>query len=624
MSVLSPAVVLIVSLALGYLCGAIPFGLLLTRRAGMGDVRAIGSGNIGATNVLRTGRKDLAAATLLLDALKGTAAVLVAGALFDAGGALTPGYGALAAGLGAFLGHIFPVWLKFRGGKGVATFIGVLLGLSWPAALVFAAIWLGIAGLTRFSSAASLTAALCSPIASAFLAPGRVVAVVAVMAAILMWTHRANIGRLRAGTEGRIGGNRDWRQNLSRTLDDAQKLDWLQLIRSDNVGPRTFRTLINRFGGARAALEALPTFLRKGTGERAIRIATRDSVEREWAESARRGIRFVALGEPTYPSALRAIDAPPPILAVRGADSALRRPAVAVVGSRNASAAGLAFAERLARGLGEEDFVTVSGLARGIDAAVHRASLRRGTIAVLAGGHGKPYPPEHVPLLEAIIETGLVVSEMPLEWEPRGRDFPRRNRIVSGLALGTVVVEAARRSGSLITARFASEQGREVFSVPGSPLDPRAEGTNDLLRDGATLCTRVDDVVSALKPLLAEPPREVDLFAEDTPSAPSETLWDETDLFGDGSQTRSEPGHEMDEAVEASYVAPDTNAAATTDDAAHARIVTLLGPAPVSLDDLVRLSALRVGTVQAILLDLELAGQIERHGGNLVSLSQKP
>ena len=175
--------------------------------------------------------------------------------------------------------------------------------------------------------------------------------------------------------------------------------------------------------------------------------------------------------------------------------------AVAIVGSRNASAAGLAFAERLSRGLGEEQFVTVSGLARGIDAVVHRASLRRGTIAVLAGGHAKPYPPENIPLLDEIVETGAVVSEMPLAWEPRGRDFPRRNRLVSGLALGTIVVEAARRSGSLITARFASEQGREVFAVPGSPLDPRAEGTNDLLREGATLCTRIEDVVTALRPL---------------------------------------------------------------------------------------------------------------------------
>ena len=404
-------------------------------------------------------------------------------------------------------------------------------------------------------------------------------------------------------------------------LDDAQKLDWLHLMRCDNVGPRTFRTLLNRFGGARAALDALPDLVRKNASGRTIKIASRDLVEREWANSAHRGIRFIALGEHDYPRALRSIDAAPPLLAVRGNRETLRNPCVAIVGSRNASAAGLAFAERLARGLGEEGFIVVSGLARGIDAAAHRASLRRGTFAVLAGGHARPYPPENEPLLDAIVETGAVVSEMPLEWEPRGRDFPRRNRIVSGMSLVTIVVEAARRSGSLITARFAGEQGREVFAVPGSPLDPRAEGTNDLLRAGATMCTRLEDVVTALQPLLRASDREVDLFAEAAPAEPTEALWDETDLFGAAPSFQTEGGHQMDEAPHSIAFAEKLSNSGPSSGSAYERVVDLLGPAPVSLDDLVRLTALSVGDVQAVLLDLELAGRLERQGGNRVALT---
>lgn len=402
-------------------------------------------------------------------------------------------------------------------------------------------------------------------------------------------------------------------------LNDAQKLDWLHLIRCENVGPRTFHALLKRFGTARAALEALPDLIRKKPGDRAIRMVSRDAIEREWAESARRGIAFIAENEAAYPPALRRIDAAPPLLAVRGAIDTLCKPCVAIVGSRNASAAGLAFAERLARGLGEEGFIVVSGLARGIDAVAHRASLRRGTFGVLAGGHARPYPPEHEPMLDAIIGTGAVISEMPLEWEPRGRDFPRRNRIVSGLALATIVVEAARRSGSLITARFASEQGREVFAVPGSPLDPRAEGTNDLIRSGATMCTRLNDVIDALQPLLVAPDREPDVFAEAATVAGSEALWDETDLFGEVSMARNGSSHAL--ATDAYDSGPTPTPLSASDPLdTHTRIVTLLGPAAVSLDDLVRLSSLGVGDVQAVLLDLELAGRLERQGGNRVAL----
>ena len=249
------------------------------------------------------------------------------------------------------------------------------------------------------------------------------------------------------------------------------------------------------------------------------------------AAAARLGVRFVAMGEPDYPKTLQAIDTAPPLIALRGAAALLARPSVAIVGSRNASASGLTFAERLARQLGEAGYVVVSGLARGIDTRAHKASLETGTVAVLAGGHDRIYPSENEPLLNAILEQGgAVISEMPMGWEPRGRDFPRRNRIVSGLSYGVVVVEAARRSGSLITARFALEQGREVFAVPGSPLDPRAEGTNDLIRDGATLCAGVEHVTSVLEPLIAAGPR-LDRSAEEPHHAVgSEELWDELDL----------------------------------------------------------------------------------------------
>jgi DNA processing protein len=273
------------------------------------------------------------------------------------------------------------------------------------------------------------------------------------------------------------------------------------------------------------------------------------------------------------------IDDAPPLLAVRGNAPALALPMVAIVGARNASAAGMRFAERMARDLGLAGFIVVSGLARGIDAAAHRASLASGTVAVLAGGHDHIYPREHLDLAKAILPQGALVSEMPMGWEPRARDFPRRNRLISGLAVGVVVVEAAKRSGSLITVRFALEQGREVFAVPGSPLDPRAEGTNELLKQGATLATEAADVIAVLRPILGQP---VELEAEepDRPFTPD-----------------AEPGS-----------------------AARSRITQLLGPTPVSVDDLIRLSGSSPAVVRTVLLELELAGRLERHGGALVSM----
>ena len=403
-------------------------------------------------------------------------------------------------------------------------------------------------------------------------------------------------------------------------LTDAQRLDWLRLIRSENIGPRTFRALINQFGGAGAALEALPDLIRRKGGGRQIRIADAADCERELKAIVRAGAQLLALGEPEYPATLREIDSPPPLIIARGDVSVFSRPIAAIVGSRNASAAGLAFAERMAHDLAEAGYVIVSGLARGIDARCHRATLATGTIAVLAGGLDKIYPSEHAPLAEQITGQGAVMTEMPMGWEPRGRDFPRRNRIVSGIALATIVVEAARKSGSLITARFANEQGREVFAVPGSPLDPRAEGANDLLRQGATICTRASDVIDALAPLIEKGlVRQPRLFEEEESLTPAaEHLGDELDLFGTQPAPLTTAGRELDEPLPARAYADG----GTRPDAADIarRVEQLLGPSPVSVDEIVRTSGAPPGEVQVALLDLELAGRIERHGGNLVSL----
>lgn len=406
---------------------------------------------------------------------------------------------------------------------------------------------------------------------------------------------------------------------MSVALSDTQKLDWLQLIRSDNVGPRTFRMLVNKFGGAGAALAALPDLLRGAGGQRAIRICARGDAEREYEATLAAGARFVALGEEDYPAALRAIDAPPPLIVVRGQAAALRRPAAAIVGSRNASAAGLAFAERLARGLGREGLVIVSGLARGIDAAAHRASLPTGTIGVLAGGLSRLYPADHAALADQIAETGALVTEMPLEWEPRGRDFPRRNRIVSGLSLATIVVEATRRSGSLITARFALEQGRELFAAPGSPLDPRAEGANDLLREGAHFCTRPEDVMAALRPMIEGGAPRRDLFGEEPPPPRREPLWDETDLFGAVETPSAVTDRAFDEPLGEFASAPLPSTVQTTPRDAAAVVAALLGPSPVAVDDLARAAGVSAAEARRALMELELAGRIERHGGDRVS-----
>jgi DNA processing protein len=352
----------------------------------------------------------------------------------------------------------------------------------------------------------------------------------------------------------------------------------LRLIRSDNVGPRTFRSLLRHFGIARTALERLPDLARRGGASGPGRICSEEEARAELAAARKIGVSLVAPEEAAYPPRLATLDDAPPLLGVRGAPDVMRRPMIAIVGSRNASGAGLKFAGQLARDLGEAGFVVISGLARGIDQAAHRATIASGTVAVLAGGHDRIYPPEHEVLLAALLEHGAAISEMPFGHVPRARDFPRRNRLISGAALGVVVVEAAHRSGSLITARMAAEQGREVFAVPGSPLDPRAAGTNDLIKQGATPTTEASDVINAVAPIMERP---VALGASEPDGEPLD--------FEAGASER-------------------------------ARVIDLLGPSPISLDDLIRMSDASPAIVRSVLLELELAGRLERHGGGLVSL----
>lgn len=369
-------------------------------------------------------------------------------------------------------------------------------------------------------------------------------------------------------------------------LTDRQRIAWLRLIRSDNVGPATFRGLINHFGTAEAALEALPELSRRGGATRPIRVASLAEAERELAVAAAFGARFVGIGEPDYPRALRQMEAAPPLLAVKGGLDATR-PAVGLVGARNCSIAGAKIAALLAREIGRAGYVTVSGLARGIDAAAHRASLETGTIAALAGGLDRPYPPDNIPLLEAITGgNGLAISEMPFGWEPRARDFPRRNRLIAGIGLGLVVVEAAARSGSLITARLAGECGRLVFAVPGSPLDPRCHGTNRLIKEGAILTTEPADVLDALAPL-----GRVDLFRP--PEAGEPPREEDRDPF--------RPPGETDRSA----------------------IVQALGPTPCDVDEIIRFTGLPPATVHLVLIELSLAGRLQRHANGAVSLTDR-
>jgi DNA processing protein len=366
---------------------------------------------------------------------------------------------------------------------------------------------------------------------------------------------------------------------LSAALTDAQRVAWLRLIRTDNVGPATFRQLLNRFGTAEAALDALPGLLQR-TGKPA-RIASQAAAEDEIASLMRFGARLVASGEADYPELLGYIPASPPLVTMAGGVNLDWQRTVGIVGARNASSAGIKMTRMLATDLGERGYTVVSGLARGIDTAAHKATLITGTIAVLAGGFDKIYPDENIPLAHDILDHGgALLTEMPLGWEPRARDFPRRNRLVSGLSLGIVVVEAAKRSGSLITARLALEQNRDVFAVPGSPLDPRAEGGNALIQQGARLITCAEDIIETLG---SADPASGALFDRD---------W-EPDLT------------------------PDTPPP-TEDD--KSRLLSALTATPIEVDELVRQSGLTVSAMQMLLLELDLAGQIEWSSGQLVAL----
>ncbi len=370
---------------------------------------------------------------------------------------------------------------------------------------------------------------------------------------------------------------------MPASLSDQERLDRLRLIRSENVGPVTFRDLIEQFGSAGDALMALPDLAKRGGRKRSIKIASATTAKQEMNAAYKLGAHLLFVGEQGYPTLLSQSDPPPPVIAAIGALHLLDQPSLAIVGSRSASAAGLRMAASLSRDLGEAGFVITSGLARGIDAAAHNATLSTGTIAVIAGGIDIVYPEENRALYDQIKDQGVLVSEMPPGTRPQGRHFPRRNRIIAGLSRGVIVVEAALRSGSLITARFALEQNREVMVVPGSPLDPRAKGGNRLIKQGAALVESAEDVLNWLEqsppPLFSEGD---DMPYTSPPSPPPEP-------------TRSE----------------------------RENLLSLLGPTPIEQDELIRLSGLPARTVVALLLEIDLAGRLVRETGQRVSLLEQ-
>ena len=429
-----------------------------------GTYANVGSGNIGATNVLRTGRKDIAAATLLLDGGKGTLAV--AAAAYLAG----PTAG-LVAGVAAVAGHCTSIWMRGNGGKGVATGLGMILGTAWPVGIASCAIWLASARLVRRSSAAALVAFAAAPVLMLpWFGASPALAVAAVSPDRVCpppRQHTPPAGRHRAA-------HRTW------GVTPAESLDRLRLARTDGVGPVTYRRLLRRYATAAEAIDALPGLARAGGKTGTPDTPSISVAKREMDKLARLGGRMVFLDGPGYPPALAAFDPAPPLLSVLGNAALLLGRAVALVGARNASVNGQRMAELLAADLATAGLVVVSGMARGIDAAAHEGALRTGrTVAAIAGGVDVTYPPENADLQRRVAEGGAVVAEAPLGTAPQARHFPRRNRVIAGLSLGVVVIEAAPRSGSLITAQIALDEGRAVFAVPGSPLDPRCRGSNN-------------------------------------------------------------------------------------------------------------------------------------------------
>jgi DNA processing protein len=363
---------------------------------------------------------------------------------------------------------------------------------------------------------------------------------------------------------------------ITRTLADAERKAWLRLFRASGIGTATFWALLERFGNARTAIERLPSLLHKSARARPVSLPSIDDIERELDQISNYGAHLIAHNEPHYPFALAATDAPPPLITAKGKLELLDRDSIAIVGSRNASAIGQRFAKEIANDLAQAGFVITSGLARGIDTAAHKGALASGTIAVMAGGLNVIYPPENAPLHSDIANVGVVVSELPFNQQPTAQHFPRRNRIISGISRGILVVEATLNSGSLITARLAGEQGRDVFAVPGSPLDPRAKGTNSLLRQGAILTETADDIVSTIRPMSRPTPKPAPTASSPFPLESSDEL--------------------------------------------QAEILGRLGRMPVELDELVRLLGVPPAAVAAALLDLEFAGQLTRHPGHRVSL----
>ncbi|MCG8493350.1 MAG: DNA-processing protein DprA [Sneathiellales bacterium] len=368
-----------------------------------------------------------------------------------------------------------------------------------------------------------------------------------------------------------------------KSLSASEKLDWLRLIRSENVGPITFMQLLRRFGDAGSALDAIPELARKGGRKRPIRIFAKGAATRELEELAAYGGKMLALCEPDYPPLLKHIPDPPPLVSAKGHLALLKNDMIGVVGSRNASAVALNLTRNFSARLGEAGLVITSGLARGIDKAAHEASLATGTVAVVGGGLNVIYPKENTDLHHRIEESGCILAEQSLGVQPQARHFPRRNRLISGMALGILVMEATPKSGSLITARLAAEHGREVFAVPGSPMDPRASGTNSLIKNGAILAQNVEDILKELSSLRSRP-----LSEPDQPPLPFE-------------QPMNIPESELEKA--------------------RPKLLALLSPVPINIDELIRLSELPPALVLSLLLELELAGRIERHFGNRVSFA---
>ena len=382
-------------------------------------------------------------------------------------------------------------------------------------------------------------------------------------------------------------------------MTPAATLDRLRLARADGVGPVTYRRLLRRYGDAAVALDALPALARAGGRRAPVAVPSEAAVTREIAGLAALGARLLFVDAPGYPALLALLEDAPPAIAVLGDPAALTGRAVALVGSRNASANGQRIAATLAGALASAGVVVVSGLARGIDAAAHEGALPGGrTIAAVAGGIDIPYPPEHADLQRRIAAGGgAVLAEAPLGTAPQARHFPRRNRIIAGLSLGVVVVEAAPRSGSLITARLAQDAGREVFAVPGSPLDPRSRGGNDLIRQGAHLTETAADVIANL------------------PAHPGQAGLDRDPLF-----RRAAP-EGFAETVDPLPPDPDGDDASLAETAsARLQVVELLGPAPTAVDDLLRRCHFSPAAVMGVLLELELAGRVESLPGNRVAL----